>query len=62
MKKRIIAFVALLVLCVSAVAYADTIRCQICNSPMHWTGETYMDYGKMFKVYECLNGHQALVR
>ena len=62
MKKKVLVFVAIFMLCVSGMAYANNIYCQICNTPMHWTGRTYMDWGKMFKVYECLNGHQALVR
>lgn len=65
MKRRVLLLLAILMLTVTSITYAnfgDTIYCQICNTPMHWNGGTYVEWGKMFHVYECLNGHQALVR
>ena len=65
MKKKILLSVAVLTLTLTGVAFASMhgiIYCDICNTPMHWNGETHMEWGKMFNVYECMNGHKTLVR
>ena len=61
MKKKVLLFVVLLILGFTGIVYANEMFCQICNAPMHWTGETRAEWGKMFHVYECLNGHRVLV-
>ena len=64
MKKKILILTTMLMLMITGAAYAyiGFINCGICNTPMHWNGNTHMEWGKFFHVYECMNGHTTLVR
>ena len=35
-------------------------KCPTCGLGVIWTGETYTEWGKLWKVYECPVGHQSV--
>ena len=35
-------------------------KCPTCGAGVIWTGETYTEWGKMWKVYRCPAGHQSV--
>lgn len=37
-------------------------KCPVCGSSVIWTGETYVEWGKLFKVYKCPAGHTSVGR
>ena len=39
--------------------YLQSPKCPVCGITVIWTGETYIEWGKMFKVYECPAGHKS---
>ncbi|MEI6970363.1 MAG: hypothetical protein WCL44_02500 [bacterium] len=36
--------------------------CPICGSSVFFTGETYTEWGKLFRVYKCPSGHRSVGR
>ena len=57
MKRKFVIIVAVLLSLVT-VAFAASFKCPSCNSSMIWTGETKIEWGKMFYLHECPAGHQ----
>ena len=35
-------------------------KCPVCGAGLYFTGETYMEWGKLFKVYNCPSGHRSV--
>ena len=38
------------------------LKCPICGATVYFTGQTYTEWGKLFKVYRCPNGHLSVGR
>ncbi len=34
--------------------------CPTCGMSVYFTGETFVEWGKLFKVYRCPSGHQSM--
>ena len=66
MKKVVLMLVVLLligILPVAAMSHTDEMplsfqQCPVCGMNGIWTGTTKTDWGKMFYLYECPNGHR----
>jgi len=37
-------------------------KCPTCGASVYFTGETYIEWGKLFKVYRCPSGHRSVGR
>ena len=37
-------------------------KCPTCNASVYFTGKTYTEWGKLFKVYKCPSGHKSVGR
>jgi len=37
-------------------------KCPVCGMSVYFTGETYTQWGKLFKVYKCPVGHTSVGR
>lgn len=38
------------------------LRCPVCRFSVTWTGKSYVQHGRTFKVYRCPNGHVCVGR
>jgi len=55
------ALVAAVLAVLASAALAQSLKCSIDGTPLTWTGDIEVDFGKLLKVYECLHGHRFLV-
>jgi len=37
-----------------------TLTCPTCSMSVYWTGKTYTEWGKLYKIYKCPSGHQSI--
>ena len=35
-------------------------KCPVCGMMVYFTGRTYTEWGKLFKVYKCPSGHESV--
>jgi len=35
-------------------------KCPTCGASVYFTGKTYTEWGKLFKVYKCPSGHKSV--
>ena len=53
--KKILMFIAAMLLAVTA--WATSLRCNIDESTLMWTGRTRIEWGKMLYEHKCLQNH-----
>lgn len=40
--------------------FSNGPQCPTCGNSVYFTGETYSEWGKLFKVYKCPSGHRSV--
>jgi len=43
-------------------AFSSGPKCPVCGTSAHPTGEIYVEFGRLFKVYNCGLGHRSVGR
>lgn len=44
----------------SGTGYSSGPQCPVCGASVYFTGETYVDWGKLHKIYKCPSGHKSV--
>jgi predicted nucleic-acid-binding Zn-ribbon protein len=40
--------------------FSNKLKCPVCGATVYFTGQTYIEWGKLFKVYKCPAGHRSV--